>query len=93
MLLSRLLKNLPKMLIAITRSPSSASISSTARTVSYKIEFPTFLVESVLVATCARMSFISSEALASPRPRRRRRRRILTWRKGSVMPATSCSGE
>lgn len=40
------------MLIAITRSPVSASISRTVRTVSYKIELPTFFDESVLVATC-----------------------------------------
>lgn len=51
MLLSLLLKNFPKMLIAITLNPLSASISRTVKTVSYKMEFPTFLVESVLVAT------------------------------------------
>ena len=38
--------------MAITRSPVSASISRTVRTVSYKIELPTFFDESVLVATC-----------------------------------------
>ena len=37
----------------MTRSPVSASISSTVKTVSYKMEFPTFLDESVLVATWA----------------------------------------
>jgi hypothetical protein len=37
--------------MAITRNPVSASISRTVKTVSYKIELPTFLVESVLVAT------------------------------------------
>jgi hypothetical protein len=42
------------MLIAITRNPLSASISRTVKTVSYKIEFPTFLVASVLVATYTR---------------------------------------
>lgn len=52
MLLSLLLRNLPSMLIAITRRPVSASISRTVNTVSYRIEFPTFLDESVLVATC-----------------------------------------
>ena len=52
MLLSRLLKNLPRILIAITRKPLSASISSTVMTVSYRMEFPTFLDESVFVATC-----------------------------------------
>ncbi len=51
MLLSRLLKNLPKMLIAMTRSPLSASISRTVMTVSYRMELPTFFEESVLVAT------------------------------------------
>ena len=50
-LLSRLDKNFPRMLIAITRKPVSASISSTVNTVSYRMEFPTFFVESVLVAT------------------------------------------
>ena len=91
-LLSLLLKNFPRMLIAMTRRPPSASISRTVKTVSYKIELPTFLVESVLVATWARMSFIVSLAWGSPFPRIRRRRRILTWRKGSVIPETSCSG-
>jgi hypothetical protein len=52
MLLSLLPKNLPKMLIAITRSPLSDSISKIVNTVSYRIEFPTFLEESVFVATC-----------------------------------------
>ena len=51
MLLSRLDKNFPRILMAITRNPVSASISRTVKTVSYKIELPTFLVESVLVAT------------------------------------------
>lgn len=110
MLLSRLLKNFPRILMAITRNPLSASISSTVSTVSYKIEFPTFLVESVFVATwkqyqaifpkksfnndftCARISFIVSLACASPFPSNRSKRRILIWRKGSVIPDTSCSG-
>lgn len=34
MLLSRFVKNFPSMLIAITRKPLSASISSTVKTVS-----------------------------------------------------------
>lgn len=51
MLLSRLLKNLPRMLIAMTRNPLSASMSRTVKTVSYRMEFPTFLLESVFVAT------------------------------------------
>lgn len=37
--------------MAMTRRPVSASISRTVRTVSYKIELPTFFDESVLVAT------------------------------------------
>lgn len=51
MLLSRLLRNLPRMLMAMTRRPLSASISRTVITVSYKMELPTFFVESVFVAT------------------------------------------
>ena len=51
MLLSLLLKNFPRILIAMTRSPVSASISRTVSTVSYKMEFPTFFDESVFVAT------------------------------------------
>ena len=54
MLLSRLPKNFPRILIAITRSPFSASISRIVKTVSYKIEFPTFLADSVFVATFPR---------------------------------------
>lgn len=53
MLLSLLPKNLPRMLIAITRSPDSASISKMVKTASYRIELPTFFAPSVLVATCA----------------------------------------
>lgn len=37
--------------MAMTLKPLSASISSTVMTVSYRIELPTFFVESVLVAT------------------------------------------
>lgn len=77
-LLSRLLRNLPRMLMAMTRRPLSASISNTVRTVSYRIEFPTFFVESVLVATCARISFMVSLAWTSPLPNNLRRRSILT---------------
>lgn len=98
------------MLIAITRKPLSASISRTVITVSYRMELPTFFVESVFVATwnrsqfqptCqqaqqgqtwARISFIVSLAFSSPLPSRRSSRRILTCRKGSVIPETSCSG-
>jgi hypothetical protein len=39
-------------LIAMTLSPLSASISSTVKTVSYRMALPTFFVASVLVATC-----------------------------------------
>lgn len=46
--------------MAMTRSPLSASISSTVMTVSYRMELPTFLVESVLVATCSRRSVVST---------------------------------
>ena len=42
--------------------------------------------------TCARISFIVSLACTSPRPSSLSRRNSLTWRKGSVMPPTSCSG-
>ena len=56
MLLSRLDKNFPRMLMAISRNPVSASISRTVGTVSYKIELPTFLAESVLVAISSSMN-------------------------------------
>lgn len=109
MLLSLLLKNLPRMFIAMTRKPVSASISSTVNTVSYKIEFPTFFDESVFVATlakpvirtvwvkevlftCASISFIVSLACSSPFPSILSNLRIFTWRNGSVIPDTSCSG-
>lgn len=51
MLLSLLAKNLPRMLTPSTRKPESASISRIVSTASYKMELPTFLVESVFVAT------------------------------------------
>lgn len=51
MLLSLFPKNLPRILIAMTRRPLSDSISKIVKTVSYRIEFPTFLDESVFVAT------------------------------------------
>lgn len=103
-LLSRFVKNFPRMLIAITLKPLSASISRTVNTVSYSIEFPTFFVESVFVATyiirivqlrkrtCARMSFIVSLAAASPLPSSRNSRSTFVCKNGSVMPPTSCSG-
>lgn len=62
-------------------------------TVSYRMVFPTFLLVSVLVATWAKMSFIASEASLSFLPRILSRRRILTCKKGSLTPLTSCSGE
>lgn len=51
-LLSRLERNFPRMLTPSTRRPESASMSRIVRTASYRIEFPTFLDDSVLVATC-----------------------------------------
>lgn len=54
------------------------------KTVSYKIVFPTFLLVSVLVATCAKISFIASEASASLCPSMRSRRRIFTYKEKRV---------
>lgn len=54
------------------------------KTVSYKIVFPTFLLVSVLVATCAKISFIASEASASLCPSIRSRRRIFTYKEKRV---------
>ncbi len=51
MLLSLLLKNFPRMLMARTRRALSDGVSMIVSTVSYKIELPTFLDDSVLVAT------------------------------------------
>lgn len=76
-LLSRLLKNLPSMLIAMTLKPCCASISRMVKTASYKMLFPTFLLESVLVATWASKSFIVSLDSASPFPKSLSKRRIL----------------
>ena len=50
--LSEFERNRPRMLIAKTRNPLSDWMSIIVRTVSYRIEWPTFLVESVFVATC-----------------------------------------
>lgn len=50
-LLSRLDRNFPRILTPSTRSPESASMSRIVSTASYNIEFPTFLDESVFVAT------------------------------------------
>ena len=43
--------------------------------------------------TCAKMSFIVSEASGSPCPRILSNLRILTCKNGSEIPLTSCSGE
>lgn len=48
------------MLIAMTLNPLSASISSTVKTVSYRMALPTFFVASVLVATC-RVSYVRED--------------------------------
>ncbi len=53
------------MLMAMTRRPLSASISKTVKTVSYRIELPTFLDESVLVATYSTRS--ASLRISSPK--------------------------
>lgn len=50
-LLSRLDKNLPKILIASTRKPPLSSILIIVSTHSYRIAFPAFLFDSVFVAT------------------------------------------
>mmetsp|Transcript_34608 Transcript_34608/g.102731 ORF Transcript_34608/g.102731 Transcript_34608/m.102731 type:complete len:230 (+) Transcript_34608:866-1555(+) len=54
---------------------------------------PAFLVPSTLAATCASTSLMMSLVSAQPRPRCRNSRRILTCRKGFVMPVISCSGD
>lgn len=51
MLLSLLLRNFPRILMARTRRALSEGVSMIVRTVSYKMELPTFLDDSVLVAT------------------------------------------
>ncbi|RUS19105.1 hypothetical protein BC937DRAFT_87989 [Endogone sp. FLAS-F59071] len=78
---------------ASTLNPDSLGTSMMVSTVSYKIEFPTFLLLSVLVATCASTSFIASVASGSSLPKIPSNLKILTWRNGSVTPVTSCSGE
>ena len=78
-------RNRPRILMASTRSPDSDLIPEVQKfenvalvvkflpiivsTVSYKIAFPTFFEVSVFVATCAKISFISSEQLPSLEPR------------------------
>lgn len=51
-LLSRFDKNLPKILMASTRKPPLSSMLMIVATHSYRIAFPAFLFDSVLVATC-----------------------------------------
>jgi hypothetical protein len=51
MLLSRLDKNLPRILIASTRKPPLSSMLMIVSTHSYRIAFPAFLFDSVFVAT------------------------------------------
>jgi hypothetical protein len=50
-LLSRLDKNLPRILIASTRRPPLSSMLMIVSTHSYRIAFPAFLFDSVFVAT------------------------------------------
>lgn len=80
--LSLLTKNRPRILMARTRNPLSLLISMMVRTVSYNMAWPTFLPDSVLVATYnwhysivasheltwANMSFICSLQSLSPLP-------------------------
>lgn len=58
MLLSRLDKNRPKILIANTRKPLVASMPIIVSTHSYKIAFPAFLFDSVFVETWKRNSCV-----------------------------------
>lgn len=53
----------------MTLNPLSASISRTVKTVSYSIEFPTFFVESVFVATWKyqlRLLYLSRQTGSEP---------------------------
>ncbi len=128
MLLSLLRRKRPRMLTAITFSPLSDSMLMIVCTDSYKIEFPTFLVLSVFVATyCSRLdkgfsncnwvnllvlkyrssghwpphllfpkyvktSIYKMSQRKSPFLFPRVNVDTFTWRKGSVIPETSCSG-
>lgn len=78
-------KNRPKILIANTLSPDSDLMSIIDNTVSYKIVFPTFLLVSVVVATCARTSFIVSEASGSFLPSILRSLNILTCKQNVAL--------
>mmetsp|Transcript_4732 Transcript_4732/g.9633 ORF Transcript_4732/g.9633 Transcript_4732/m.9633 type:complete len:249 (-) Transcript_4732:520-1266(-) len=92
MLLSRLERKRPRMLMASTRRPPMLSTPMMVCTHSYRIEFPAFLLPSTFVATCARMSAIWSDVALQPAPSTRSRRSVFTCRKGSVVPLTSWSG-
>uniref|UniRef100_A0A224Y1K1 Uncharacterized protein n=1 Tax=Panstrongylus lignarius TaxID=156445 RepID=A0A224Y1K1_9HEMI len=76
--LSLFSKKRPRIFIAKTRRPLSERISIIDNTVSYNIVFPTFLLVSVLVATCAKISFIASDASTSFLPNILSNRSILT---------------
>ena len=54
MLLSRLRRKRPRIVVARTRRPPSPSISMIVFTHSYKMAFPAFFCDSVFVATWAR---------------------------------------
>mmetsp|Transcript_14919 Transcript_14919/g.36602 ORF Transcript_14919/g.36602 Transcript_14919/m.36602 type:complete len:306 (+) Transcript_14919:2877-3794(+) len=93
MLLSRLSRNRPNIFTARTRNPSSLSMPMIVWTHSYRMALPAFFDESVLVATCANTSFISSDAFSFLAPSKRNSVRSWTCRNGSEIPATSYSGE
>lgn len=68
------------MFTARTRKPLSDLIAIIERTVSYRIVLPTFLLDSVFVATWARMSVIASEASGSFLPKTRSSFSIFTFK-------------
>jgi len=74
------------MLTAKTRSPLSELISMMVLHVSYKMALPTFLLLSVFVATCAKMSFITSLASSSWQPSSRSNFNILVYREIHRLP-------
>lgn len=61
MLLSRLERNLPNILIASTRNPPLSSMLMIVSTHSYRMAFPAFLFDSVLVATQEKYSNYKSQ--------------------------------
>mmetsp|Transcript_35560 Transcript_35560/g.57386 ORF Transcript_35560/g.57386 Transcript_35560/m.57386 type:complete len:251 (-) Transcript_35560:307-1059(-) len=91
MLLSLCNKNLPRILMARWRSPSSASMAMMVCTHSYRIAFPGFFDGSVLIDTCARISLICSLAFELPLPSKRISSISLHCKNGSVIPTTSNS--